>query len=286
MSFRIAGPIDRIPVKEGQFVKKGELIALIDPRDYQLQYNATKAEYDQVINEVERYEKLYSKNNITDNDYEKAMSGKKQIVVKLNATKNALNDTRLVAPFDGYIQTLFVSKGEITNVGMPVISIINTSVLVVESAIPANLYIKKNHFKDFYCTSRNYPNQKFPLKILGINAKSGINNLYKMSLMLKAPEEIILAPGMNIQVHFSVDTDTKPEILIPLSACFEKDNLTYVYKYHNEQAIQTEVNIGRVNRNNEITIVSGLTLKDVVIIAGISQISNGQKVKLLAKALK
>ena len=45
LAFRVAGPIIRIPVQVGSFVRKGEVIAEIDPRDYELQYKATEAEY-------------------------------------------------------------------------------------------------------------------------------------------------------------------------------------------------------------------------------------------------
>jgi RND family efflux transporter MFP subunit len=281
LSFRIAGPIDKLPVKEGQFIKKGELLAQIDTRDYKLQYEATLAEYEQVIGEVERLENLYEKKNLTDNDYDKAISGKKQITVKLNATKNALNDTRLVAPFDGYVQTVFVNNGEITDAGMPVVSIVNSSSLKVETAISPGIYIKKDHISEFYCTNSNYNGQKFPLTLLGINSKTGINKLYKMSFLLESSKDFVLAPGMNVEVHFSYDADEKKEISIPINACFEKDNATYVYTYESGQAVLTKVKVGMVSRNNNIIILEGLQAGDIVITAGHSQISNTQKVKLL-----
>ena len=54
LAFRVAGPIIRIPVQVGSFVRKGEVIAEIDPRDYELQYKATEAEYKQIKSEAER----------------------------------------------------------------------------------------------------------------------------------------------------------------------------------------------------------------------------------------
>lgn len=48
LSFRVAGPIQKIFVSEGEYVKKGQLLARLDPRDYQLQYDAAHAEYIQV----------------------------------------------------------------------------------------------------------------------------------------------------------------------------------------------------------------------------------------------
>ena len=54
LSFRVAGPIFRMEAEEGKFVRKGEVLAEIDPRDYALQFSATEAEYKQVKAEAER----------------------------------------------------------------------------------------------------------------------------------------------------------------------------------------------------------------------------------------
>jgi len=72
LAFRISGPIAKIHVREGQFVRKGELLAEMDQRDYQLQLAATEAEYTQIKAEAERVIKLYEKQSVSENDYDKA----------------------------------------------------------------------------------------------------------------------------------------------------------------------------------------------------------------------
>lgn len=52
LSFRIAGPIPSINVSPGNYVRKGDVLAQIDPRDYQIQLAATEAEYRQIKNEA------------------------------------------------------------------------------------------------------------------------------------------------------------------------------------------------------------------------------------------
>ena len=75
LAFRVAGPIIRIPVQVGSFVRKGEVIAEIDPRDYELQYKATEAEYKQIKSEAERVIELYNRKSVPENDYDKAVYG-------------------------------------------------------------------------------------------------------------------------------------------------------------------------------------------------------------------
>ena len=99
LAFRINGPIAEIPVTVGQQIRKGETVARMDSRDYALQLAATEAEYKQVKAEAERVIRLYEKQSVSENDYDKAVSGLQQITAKYNAHRNALADTRLTAPY-------------------------------------------------------------------------------------------------------------------------------------------------------------------------------------------
>ena len=65
LSFRVSGTIRRIYVKEGARVRKGQLLADLDPTDYQIQLDATEAEYLQVKSEAERVMALYKDGGTT-----------------------------------------------------------------------------------------------------------------------------------------------------------------------------------------------------------------------------
>ena len=77
LAFRVAGPIRKIYVNEGQYVKKGQLLAELDPRDYQIQFNATQAEYTQVKGEADRIIELYRRGSVSVNEYDKAVAARK-----------------------------------------------------------------------------------------------------------------------------------------------------------------------------------------------------------------
>ena len=93
LAFRVAGPIKDIYVQEGEYVRKGKLLARLDPRDYQLQYDAAQAEYIQVKGESERIMQLYQKKSIPVNEYDKAVAALKRVSALYNGQKNALEDT-------------------------------------------------------------------------------------------------------------------------------------------------------------------------------------------------
>ncbi|MDR1356481.1 MAG: efflux RND transporter periplasmic adaptor subunit, partial [Tannerellaceae bacterium] len=146
LAFRISGPIAKVYVEAGHYVRKGQVLAEMDSRDYALQLDATEAEYKQIRAEAERIMALYEKNGVTPNDYDKAVYGLKQITAKYEAHRNALADVRLCAPFDGYVQKCLFEANETVAAGTPVISMISDGLPEVEIFIPSSCFIRRDSF--------------------------------------------------------------------------------------------------------------------------------------------
>ena len=70
LSFRVSGTILRMYVNDGTYVRKGQLLAELDPADYQIQLDAAEAEYQSVKAEAERVMALYKENVTTPDQYE------------------------------------------------------------------------------------------------------------------------------------------------------------------------------------------------------------------------
>ena len=146
IAFRVSGTIRKICVENGTHVRKGELLAELDPTDYQVQLDATEAEYRQIKAEAERVIALYQENGTTPNTYDKAVYGLKQITSKYQHHKDQLGYTRLYAPFDGYVQKHLFNEHETIGAGMPVISMISSETPEVEINLPAAEYIRRKQF--------------------------------------------------------------------------------------------------------------------------------------------
>jgi len=226
---------------------------------------------------------MHDKNNLTENDFDKALAGEKQMTVKLQAARNALGDTRLIAPFDGYVQTCFISQGEIIGAGMQVVALVDVASLKIETSIPARAYIYHDEFQNFYCTNHNYPDQKFSLQLTGVDAKAGTNNLYKLKLKLQPVEGVVLAPGMSVQVNFSYKNPKGTEYKIPLSTCFEKQGKSWTWVYKNGVVKAVQIQLGEIDLNNNVIVTSGLQANDDIVTTGIHSLQDGETVKPLEK---
>lgn len=283
LSFRVAGPILKVVPEEGAFVKKGQLIAQIDPRDYEVQLAATEAEYKQIKGEAERVMELYRRGSSSVNDYEKAMYGLKQITAKYNAHRNALADTRLVAPFDGYIQEKFYDAHETVAAGYPVVSMINNAYFDVEIDIPASDYIRQDLFKSFTCTFDVFPGHVFPLELVDVTRKANLNQLYHMRLRLKPVKGVDIAAGMSVNV--TIDYNPRGEVLmgIPVSALFEREghSAVWVYNPKNGTIAARDVEVLRLQKDGEATVTSGVEAGEIVVSAGVHSLQDGMNVKVL-----
>jgi RND family efflux transporter MFP subunit len=286
LAFRISGLIAKIHVKEGHYIKKGQVLAEMDSRDYNIQFSATEAEYKQVKAEAERIIELYGKNGVTANDYDKAVYGLRQITAKYEAHRNALADVRLLAPFDGYVQKCFFGANETIAAGTPVISMIGTGAPEVEINIPSSDFIRRDKFDSFTCTVHIYPGREFPLELIGVAQKANLNQLYAMRLRIKetvAERQQWPSPGMAAMVNVIFKPSDTVRINIPLSAVFEADNTPTVWIYDRDnQAVESRrVKIEAVLTDGTVVVSEGLQAGETIVTAGVHSLHKGERVRLL-----
>lgn len=287
VAFRISGPIAKVNVIEGQYVRKGQVLAEMDSRDYAIQLSATEAEYKQIKAEAERIVQLFEKNSVSENDYDKAVSGLQQITAKYNAHENALADTKLRAPFDGYVQKRYFDTGETISAGMPVFSVISAEIPEVEINIPASEYIQRNQFDSYYCYFDLYPDRTFPLELISINKKANLNQLYAVRFKLKDEHNsFIPSPGMSTMVTILFKSENTALVSIPVTAVFEIEGKSCVWVYDeiNQKINVRNIRIAEILTNGTIVVSEGLKAGESVVTVGVHNLSDNERVNLLPEA--
>ena len=126
MAFKVSGLLQQVFVEEGQRLKKGDLLAQIDSRDYELLFQAVESEYLGIKSEAERVIDLYADSVATTSEYDKARYGLNQIKAKYENAKNQLADTKIYAPFDGVVKTTFFNSPTVVGAGMPILSLLSS----------------------------------------------------------------------------------------------------------------------------------------------------------------
>ena len=133
---KMSGPLVAMNVLEGQRVKKGQVVAEIDPTDYKLDYDAKRASFQKASSQMQRAEKLLAKNAISMQEFETTQASYTNAKSAFENAQNTLNDTKLRAPFDGFIQKNMFENYQRVQPGQGVVCLINPAKLQVEFTIP------------------------------------------------------------------------------------------------------------------------------------------------------
>ena len=136
LAFKLSGPLIAMNVDEGQKVKKGQVIAAVDPLDYRLQFEANKAAYLTAKSQLERNRRLLSMQAISQQEYEIAEANYIKGKSAYETSANTLEDTKLRAPFDGFVEKKFVENYQKVNPGESIIKLVNPNKLAVGFTLP------------------------------------------------------------------------------------------------------------------------------------------------------
>jgi RND family efflux transporter MFP subunit len=278
LSFRTPGQIARVLVKEGSRVRRGQLVATLDTKDYQLQVDAAQTQYNQLKNEVERLSKLHEANSIAGNDFEKATSGLEQVRIKLQNAKNQLSYTQLTAPVDGTIQKVNFEPSEMVSAGLPVMDLIDTRSMEVEVNIPAEVYRQLANTTEAYCMAAG---QRYRLHKKSALAKADANQLFTVKYAIDGQ----LSAGVNVDVYIEIGgSQTVSGLSIPAHAIFEDGGKTYVWVVEQGDVVKRHaITTSRVDSEGMAVVESGISASDRVVKAGVKALHDGDKVKIVTQ---
>jgi RND family efflux transporter MFP subunit len=280
LSFRVGGPLLKLNVKQGDYVKRGDVIAEIDKRDYKLQVETTKAQFEQAEGEYKRYKQLIEQNKIPENTYEKIKSGYLMTKTAYENAQNQLRDTELKAPFSGYIYEKFVENFQTVGAGTPIVSIIDNSHLEAVVSVSESQLQRVKSDKESYLNVANAGINNLPVKLLSISEKTMQDGLYEVKFSFENKNELKVAPGMTAEVTVYCNAEEN-QLSVAASALFHEKTNTYVWIYNpsGSKVEKREVKIALDGPQGRVNIVSGVKNGEQVVTAGVHYLVEGQKVQ-------
>jgi len=290
ISFRVDGKIQKILVKEGDEVKKGQLLAELDPTDFKITLKDRQASYDTAKANYDRAVTLVKKGAISKVDHDNIRAKFHTATANLKTAEQNLAYTRLKANFDGYIAKRHVENFEEVILSQPVFSLQDISVLKIKIDVPENLMILINRNRDGKRKLRavfdNISGQEFPLSFLEISTKADANTkTFKVTLKMDAPKNYNILPGMTATVFAELFNDESPSsssVALPVSAVVannEKQATVWVVDEKTMTVNPKQVTPGLMIGNT--MQVEGLNPGERVVVAGASFLRNNMKVTLL-----
>ena len=290
ISFRVGGaPIIQNNIVEGQIVKKGELIAAIDPSDFQIALQSAKARYNQAEAEAKRYERLWKKGSVSKSDYDSKYAFYKEAESSYLQAKNNLNYTKIYAPFTGFYGEKLADIGNVVQPYQPITKLYDLSKIEIVTTIPEQMAVNFMFFDKYHVIFDTYPDTTFTATLKEME-KTPTPEGFKLHLFLDfnpyKSSTYKISAGMSCRVSISLKSNkiSKGEIVVPTPAVFESeaDNTPSVWILTKDMKVKKQhVSLNGFAGKDYIKIKSGLKPGDIIVVAGAKRLIEGQKVKIL-----
>lgn len=285
--------IINLPVIEGEKVKKGQLIAAIDPRDIALQYAATKSAYETAAAQVERNKRLLSRQAISVQEYEISLANYQKAKSEYELSVNNMRDTKLTAPFDGSIEKRLVENYQRVNSGEGIVQLVNTHNLRIKFTIPdAYLYLLRTKDPRFLVEFDTFKGHVFQAKLEEYLDISTDGTGIPVSITIDDPsfdrDLYAVKPGFTCSIRFTADVGPLVQdswTIIPLSAVFgeSEGKKMYVWVVEDNKVHKREVTVNAPTGEAQVLISKGLKPEEKIVIAGVYQLVEGENVKDIEK---
>lgn len=292
LSFEVGGMLTELNVVEAETVKKGDVLAKLDQQDLLAQVSSAQAQYDNADTIYQRALRLIKEDAISKSDLEQRKSQNDVAQSALETAKKALQDSVLVAPFDGAIARVSVKLRQVLQPGGAAITILGNGGLEASINLPSSIVAKAREQQsaddDSYIVLDAAPERRIAIafKEASLEADTA-SQTYEITFTFVAPDDLIILPGMNAVVWFkdpSAQVIGANDVSVPLTAIASDGDRKYVWIVDSSSMTVSKRNIViQPGVGTSVNVVSGLKKGETIVAAGVSVLSDGMKVSPWSK---
>jgi membrane fusion protein, multidrug efflux system len=295
---KVGGEVELMPLREGQDVREGEVIARIDTRNLQAQYDRQLAAVDRARADLDlatlnrdKNRALLEKRYISQNTYEATESAYAGSIASLKLAeadarlaKISLDDAVVRAPFTGTISKRHVQPGEKVSMDSTIVTLVDLRQMVLEAAVPAADIPAVQIGQAARFKVGGFGAQEFVGEVQRINPITE-DGSRAITIYIAVPNpDSALKGGMFAQGALTLDKNT-PVLAVPQRAVHEEAGAAYVYTLRDETIVRTNVKVGAAAPGGAfVEVREGLAEGDRVIVTEITGSQVGKRVVVRAEA--
>ncbi len=287
LSFKVSGPLSELPIEEGQLVKKGDVVARIQPRDFQVALNESRAREVEAEKQYRRYKELYAKKQVSKADFDRYKAARDVARAQKEDAENALDDTILRAPFDGVIAKRYVENFEKVQAKQAIafLQFIDRLEILIDVPELTMARFRDGGAVNLYVEFDSLPGKQYPLEVKEFSTQADpATQTYQVVLEMDQPGEAHILPGMTAKVTASANGEQKAGSIITIPALAvmnDADNNSYVWilDMESKEVHKTLVRINRLEGSSNIIIEEGLQGGETIVVAGVTRLQEGMKVR-------
>ena len=280
LSFAVSGTIKRILVSAGQTVGAGQLIAELDPTTLQHAYTISKTALDQAQDVYNRMKELHDAGSLPEMQWIQIENQLKTAKASEAMAKKSLADTRLTAPFSGYIASKDAEMGQVAGPGISIVKLVNIGSVKVKIAVPEDDVQRIAKGSSMKIVVPALDNREFS----GLVTERGVSadprsRTYEVKATIQNGDGQLL-PGMICQA-FTNYMQGAMGVFIPATLVqLDGDNKNFVWVVNGGKAVKREITISGETAQG-VQVSGGLSNGDQLIVSGQQKVSNGMSVEIV-----
>ncbi|HEY6966386.1 MAG TPA: efflux RND transporter periplasmic adaptor subunit [Burkholderiales bacterium] len=294
---KVAGELVAVPVREGESVRQGQLLAKIDLTEVQAKVAAREADMQAAKAQLVWAEKnrgqqkaLLDKGFISQSAFDNVQSSHDVAAAKLRAAeadlvvaRKSLGDAVLVAPFAGIVSLRHAQPGERVALDAKVVSIVDLSRLQLEATVPPAAIGEVKIGQPMSFKVEGFGERSFAGRIERINpaANAGSRSI-SVYAVIDNPEGILRA-GMFAQGALTLSR-LDNALAVPASAVREEIGQTFVYAIENGMLKRKNVKVGAADSDGRVQVLDGLAAGDRIVRANLGSLREGAQARLAGPA--
>lgn len=279
LSFPVAGTLQRVCVDEGDRVRKGDLLAELDPTSARQTFDAAKAALEQARDAAQRLKQLYDQKSLPEIKWIEAQTRLRQAESAFTIAEKNLSDCRLYAPFSGVVGQRRMSVGETALPGVPALTLLEIGRVKVRFSVPEQEIASVEADSRIRVVVPALDEESFAA---GQIEKGAVANpsahTYDVRAVLENRDGRLL-PGMVCRVTV-MPAAAVEEMAVPVRAVQQAgDGSRFVWRVQGDSVVRADVRTGRFVENG-VVIEEGLRDGDRIVVDGTQKIGQGSKVVL------
>ncbi|CAH8198708.1 efflux RND transporter periplasmic adaptor subunit [Vibrio aestuarianus] len=294
LSFRVAGEINQLTIKEGDRVKQGDVLATLDPTDYQLDVDNAKARFTVIDSQYTRSSPLVEKGLLAKSQFDEIAAQRQIAKAELDLAKLRLSFTQLKAPVDGIISRVNADQFENVQVGQQIVNIHSIDSVEVLIQLPDRLYIsqpKSVGLERMEALVRVPSGNTYTAMVKEFTTEPNpATGTFSVTHSLPMPDQEYILDGMAVEVTTQggqAGLQLNAGVSVPIEAVFnadgdglEREN-KFVWILNDDNTVSKKhVMLGKASMAS-VQVLDGLSASDTVVTAGLSRLREGTVVEVV-----
>jgi RND family efflux transporter MFP subunit len=299
LSFRVGGSLIELSANIGDTAKKGQVLANLDPTDFQVRWRDAETELSSAEANLEvanvmltRSRNLFEKRAGPQVDVDRAAAqvetSKANVAAlrtKRDIAQSELSYAQLTAPFDGVVAARYAQNFQTVQAKQPILRLLDTSRIKFGVDLPETAMPLLPYAKEIWVTFQAAPGNKLPATIQDVSHEaSRSTRTYRLTVLMDQPAGVRILPGMSGELRARLEPpSTQPKAMEVLaSALFEKsDGATCVWLVDTSTMTVHRQSVKTLRPTTVGFLIEGLKAGQTVVTAGVHYLKEGQKVRIM-----